>query len=134
MNQLTISQRPQALYLSEQRKFDRHEAIHLLAITERGTGQILDLSCEGFSFGCLYPHTFPAIFSVDILDAKGSHLKKIQVKKIWQTNSVYLNSPASFELVVGVKFTQCTDAQRDEITDLLETQVDADSICSHSEL
>lgn len=130
MNQLTTYQRPQALYLSEQRRFERHEAIHLLAITERGTGRILDISCEGFSFGCLYPHTFPTVFSVDILDAKGCHIKKIQVKKIWETNGDYLNSPAVFELVVGVEFAEYTGAQMDEIDDLLETLEEDNSVCS----
>ena len=131
MNQLTISQRPQAFYLSEQRKFERREAIHLLAITERGTGRILDFSSEGFSFGCLYPHTFPAIFFVDILDAKGSHIKKIQVRKIWETNGNYLSSSAAFELMVGVEFIACTEAQKDELEYLLEALEEDNSVCSY---
>ena len=121
MNQLNISHRPEALYLSEQRKIVRHEAVHLLAITERGTGQILDISCDGFSFGCLYPHTFPTEFHVDILDAKGSHIKKLKVKKMWETNGDYLDSGAVYELVVGVKFSEFTCSQTDGLCFLLDT-------------
>ena len=120
MNQLNISHRPEALYLSEQRKIVRHEANHLLAITERGTGQILDISCDGFSFGCLYPHTFPTEFYVDILDAKGSHIKKIKVQKMWETNSYHLDSEAVYELVVGVKFLDFTSSQTDGLYYLLD--------------
>lgn len=131
MNQLTSYQRPEAFYLSEQRKFTRHEALQLLAITERGTGRILDISCEGFSFGCLYPHTFPSVFSVDILDARGTHIKKIKVRKIWETNGDYLNSPAAFELLVGVEFAECTGAQIDKLDYLFESLQAGDPVCSY---
>ena len=89
MNQLTTHNTPEPHYLSEQRKNERLEVIHLLAITERGTGQILDITREGCSFGCLYPHTFPREFYLDILDAKGSHIKKIKVRKIRETSGDY---------------------------------------------
>ncbi len=131
MNQLNIDHTPEALYLSEQRTIDRQEAIHLLAITERGTGQILDISGEGFSFGCLYPHTFPREFNVDILDAKGSHIKKIRVRKMWETDSDELGSTADFELVVGVKFSACTCAQTDEITHLLDNMEEVNYAYPH---
>lgn len=124
MHQLNISNRPEALYLPEQRKIVRHEAIHLLAITERGTGQILDISSDGFSFGCLYPHTFPTEFMVDILGAKGSHIKRLKVRKMWETHSDYLDSAAVFELVVGVEFSECTCSQTDELNYLLDTMAE----------
>lgn len=127
MNQLNISHRPAAFYLSEQRKIVRHEAIHLLAITERGTGQILDISCDGFSFGCLYPHTFPTEFYVDILDAKGSHIKKIKVRKMWETIGDHLDSGAVYELVVGVKFSEFTSSQSDGLDYLLDAM--EESVC-----
>ncbi len=121
MNQLTIYQTPEALFLSEQRKVERHKAIHLLAITERGTGQILDISDDGFSFGCLYPHTFPSEFHIDILGARGAHIKRLKVRKMWETNADYLDSTAVFELVVGVEFSECTCTQLDELHYLLDT-------------
>lgn len=126
MNQLTIHQRPETVYLSEQRKFERREAIHLLAITERGTGQILNISCDGFSFGCLYPHTFPSEFYIDILGAKGSHIKKCKVRKMWETKADYPDSTAAFELVVGVKFSDYSCSQMDELHDLFDNMADVD--------
>lgn len=120
MNQLTTHQRPETLYLSEQRINERHEVIHLLAITERGTGQILDISREGLSFGCLYPHAFPHEFYLDILDAKGSHIKKVKVRKMWEIDGDYQEDAAIFELVIGVEFTDLSLSQKDDMDDLLD--------------
>ena len=120
MNQLNSYHNAETFCLLEQRRIDRQAATNLLAITERGTGQILDISNEGFSFGCLYPHTFPCEFNVDILDAKGSHIKKLRVRKMWETRSNDLDSAANFELVVGVEFFECTCLQTDELTHLLD--------------
>ena len=120
MDQLAIYQAPEALYLSEQRVNDRHEMINLLAVTERGTGQILDISREGLSFGCLYPHTIPHEFYLDILDAKGSHIKKLKVRKMWEIDGDYQEGAAIFELVVGVEFPDLTQAQADELNYLLD--------------
>ena len=119
MNQLTTYGGPDALYLSEQRKIERHEAVHLLAITARGTGQILDISRDGLSFGCLYPHTFPTVFYVDILDAKGSHIKQIKVRKMWETHGDFNDPTAIFELVIGVEFSELSSLQTEELTYLL---------------
>lgn len=120
MNQLTIQGRPETPYLSEQRKIQRHEVINLLAITERGTGQILDISREGLSFGCLYPHAFPHEFYLDILDAKGTHIKKLKVRKMRETNGDYPEPEAIYELVVGVEFFELTSSQSDELNYLLD--------------
>jgi hypothetical protein len=120
MNQLTIHGRPETPYLSEQRNIQRHEVINLLAITERGTGQILDISREGLSFGCLYPHAFPHEFCLDILDAKGSHIKKLKVRKMRETNGDYREPAAIYELVVGVEFFELTSSQSDELNYLLD--------------
>lgn len=119
MNQLTTHNTPEPHYLSEQRKNERLEVIHLLAITERGTGQILDITREGCSFGCLYPHTFPREFYLDILDAKGSHIRKIKVRKMRETSGDYQED--IFELVVGVEFCDLTSSQSHELDYLLET-------------
>jgi hypothetical protein len=126
MNQLTLHEIPKNLYISEQRKSQRHEAIHLLAVTDRGTGQILNINGEGLSFGCLYPHTFPHVFFLDLLDAKGSHIKKVQVRKMWETHGEYQNSSGEFELVVGVEFTELTSLQEDDLNYLLENMEQPD--------
>ncbi len=131
MNALNIHHKPEALYLSEQRKISRRQTFHLLAITERGTGQILDISNDGFCFGCLYPHTFPPEFYIDILDAKGSHIKKLKVRKMWETNSDYLDSTAVFELVVGVEFHECNGPQSNELNHLLDTMEEGVSAYEH---
>jgi len=121
MNQLTTHNISESLYLSDQRKNQRQEVINLLAITERGTGQVLDISRKGLSFGCLYPHTFSHEFYLDILDAKGSHIKKIKVRKIRETNGDDQDPLEIFELVVGVEFCDLTSTQSHELDYLLET-------------
>ena len=120
MNQVSTHHTPETLYLSEQRINQRHEVIHLLAITERGTGQILDISREGLSFGCLYPHAFPNEFYLDILDAKGSHIKKVKVRKMWEIDGDYQGDAALFELVIGVEFTALSSSQKDDMDYLLD--------------
>jgi hypothetical protein len=120
MNYLTAHQSPENLYFAEQRINERHEVIHLLAITERGTGQILDISSEGLSFGCLYPHDFPHEFYLDILDAKGSHIKKVKVQKMWEINGDCQESSAIFELVIGVEFSNLSAFQKDDLNYLLK--------------
>ncbi len=119
MNLLTLHDRPKIPYLSEQRKIQRYEVLNLLAITTRGTGQILDISRDGLSFGCLYPHSFPHDFYLDILDAKGSHIKAIKVQKIWETNRD-CQETATYELVIAVKFSELTPTQSDELDSLLD--------------
>ena len=120
MNQLTTHQTPESLYLSEQRIIQRHEVINFLAVTERGTGQILDISREGLSFGCLYPHAFPHTFYLDILDAKGSHIKKLRVQKMWEINGDCEEAATIFELVIGIEFSKLSATQADELDYLLD--------------
>jgi hypothetical protein len=124
MNQLTVQKTPDPPYLSEQRKSQRHEIINLLAVTEKGTGQILDINGVGLSFGCLYPHDFPHEFQMDILDAKGSHIKKINVRKIRETTNYFQDPLSTFELVIGVEFFALTSTQADELAYLLENNIE----------
>lgn len=123
MNQLATYKIPETPYFSEQRKNDRHEVINLLAITDRGTGQILDINREGLSFGCLYPHTFPNEFHIDILDAKSSHIKKLKVRKRRETTNDYQEPAGIFELVVGVEFSEITAFQAEELDYLLDNNI-----------
>lgn len=123
MNQLAIYKIPETPYFSEQRKNDRHEVINLLAITDRGTGQILDINREGLSFGCLYPHTFPNEFHIDILDAKSSHIKKLKVRKRRETTGDYQEPAGVFELVIGVEFSEITASQAEELNYLLDNNI-----------
>lgn len=124
MNQLAIHKVPGTPYFADQRKNQRHEVLNLLAVTERGTGQILDINLEGLSFGCLYPHTFPHEFSLDILDAKGSHIKRLNVRKIRETNENYDQGDAGFELVIGVEFYQLAVSQLNELCNLLNNNME----------
>lgn len=124
MNQLTVQKTPEAPYLSEQRKNQRHEIINLLAVTEKGTGQILDINGCGLSFGCLYPHEFPPKFHLDILDAKGSHIKKLKVRKMRETINFFQDPLSTFELVVGIEFIELTCLQADELAHLLENNIE----------
>ena len=123
MNLLTVRKTPGAIYPSEQRKKHRHEVINLLAITERGTGQVLDISCEGLSFGCLYPHTFPREFHIDILEVQGSHIKRLRVRKMRETSGDDQEAPALFEVVLGVEFSDLTPSQAGELEYLLDNNM-----------
>lgn len=125
MNNLSTYRTPETPYLIDQNDPLRHETINLLVVTERGTGQILDIHREGLSFGCLYPHTFPNEFFVDILDAKGSHIKKLKVRKMWETVGDYQEPGSMFELVVGVEFSRLTPTQTDKLDFLLENSLEA---------
>lgn len=120
MNQLDAYKIPETPYFSEQRKNDHHEVINLLAITDRGTGQILDINREGLSFGCLYPHTFPNEFHIDILNARGSHIKKLKVRKRRETNDDDQEPAGIFELVIGVEFAEISAFQAEELDYLLD--------------
>ena len=92
-----------------------HEMISLLAVTKRGTGHILEISHKGLSFGCLYPHTFPHEFRLDVLSARGAHIKKIKVRKIRETKGDVYN------LVVGVEFAELSPSQTEEMNFLFES-------------
>lgn len=104
----------------ERRRRERYKILHILAITGRGTGQIIDIGREGLSFGCLYPHTFPESWSMDIIDARGSHIKELQVRKTWERKIGHPELSPSFELEIGVEFADLTDEQADELEFLLD--------------
>lgn len=118
MNFQTIQSTPEVRFLSEQRKSQRHRDLHLLAITNRGTGQIIDISQDGLSFGCLYPHNFPEEFSLDLLDAKGTHIKSLKVRKVWERRDTSILN-GQFELEVGIEYAELTANQYADLCDLL---------------
>ena len=120
MNQFTVQEMANPGYHQEQRKNQRYRKIQLLAITRLGTGKILDIGSEGLSFGCLYAHAFPAMWSLDIIDAKGSHLKQLKVRKIWERSGGHPELSTEFEVEVGVEFIDLNDLQALELDDLLE--------------
>lgn len=105
--------------LLERRRSERYRIIHILAITGRGTGQVIDIGRDGLSFGCLYPHSFPETWSMDIIDAKGSHIQEIQVRKVWERKLGHPELSSRYELEVGVEFIDLTREQTDELDFLL---------------
>jgi hypothetical protein len=115
MNQLIAQATPAPLYLRERRKDDRSREMHLLVITSRGTGKIVDISRNGLSFGCLYHHTFPEIWSMDLINAKGFYLKGIMVRKVWERTIGHPDLSDSFELEIGVEFMDLTPLQENEL-------------------
>lgn len=121
MNQISVQETSGAIFLTEPRKTEQPQVVHLLAVTDRGTGQILDFSRDGLSFGCLYPHSFPEEWVLDVLDAKGSHIKQLKVRKIWEMSKYHPESSTRFELVVGVEFTHLTPSQADGIEFILDS-------------
>lgn len=120
MDQISVHEPAGPVYLPENQKIERQRVVHLLAVTERGTGQILDISNDGFSFGCLYPHEFPDEWTLDILDSHGSHIKKLKVRKIWEISKYHPHSPTKFELVIGVEFINLTPLQTNGLEFVLE--------------
>ena len=121
MNQIIAQESIALTYLRERRKNDRYQELNLLVITTRGTGKILDINHNGLSFGCLYHHSFPEIWPMDIIDAKGIHLKQLMVRKIWERNSGHPDLLGSFELEIGVEFTTLTPLQENVLDLLLDT-------------
>ena len=116
MNQISYHQQAtQALCFPEQRNSNRCQAQHLLAITSKGTGQIIDISGAGLSFGCLYPHYFQNEWVMDILDAQGTHIKQLRVRKIWQRGENHANISTEFEMEIGVEFLELTQNQIHEL-------------------
>lgn len=120
MNHLNLLEMDAPRNFPERRRNDRYKIVHILAITGRGTGQIIDISREGLSFGCLYPHKFPDEWSMDILDAKGSHIKQLQVRKIWERTTGHPELSDKFDLVVGVEYTGLTALQAEELDFLFD--------------
>lgn len=100
----------------------------MLAVTDRGTGQIMTLSREGISFGCLYPHVFPKEWTLDILDDQSGHVRELRVRKIWEMNRYYFDYDKRFELVIGAEFIDLTDQQAIELETLLENTVNLEPV------
>lgn len=91
--------------------------IDVLAITTKGTGQILEMNNRGLSFGCLYPHSFPHVFHIDLLSAQGSHIKKVKVKKTTEKTKTRRKKDV-FEVIVGVEFTDLSHDQMEKLNNL----------------
>lgn len=126
MNALTVQGQISPQYFPEQRLYERFHIAHLLAVTKWGTGQIFEINHRGLSFGCLYPHTFQDQWTMDILDARGAHVRNLQVEKIWETRSGENDILNRFELIVGVAFIKPNYKQIVEINELLENTEDAE--------
>ncbi len=119
MNQINYHQQAtQVLCFPEQQNSNRCQAQHLLAITPKGTGQIIDISGAGLSFGCLYHHYFQNEWIMDILDAQGTHIKQLKVKKIWQRGENHSDISSEFEMEIGVEFLELTQDQIHELETL----------------
>jgi hypothetical protein len=126
MNALTVQGQISPQYIPEQRHYERFHIAHLLAVTKWGTGQIFEINHRGLSFGCLYPHTFEDQWSMDILDARGSHVRDLQVEKIWEIKNSDQDLLSRFELIVGVAFIKPNYKQIVEINELLENTENED--------
>ena len=121
MNRTALQNHGQAAqYLIEQRGTLRYEMVHLITVTDRGTGKIINISEHGMAFGCLYPHTFEDRLFLDILDAYGTHIVKIPVRKVWERRSTEEGLSEEFDLEVGVEFIELTGHQRSLLKQLLE--------------
>lgn len=111
MNDLRIQHNLTPVFLGERRKNERLIEINLLMVSSRGTGKILDINQDGLSFGCLYPQTFPEVFTLDIINARGLHLKQVTARKTWQRNRGDANLSTAFEMEVGAEFLNLHSAQ-----------------------
>jgi hypothetical protein len=52
---------------------------------------------------------------MDILDSKGSHIKHLKVRKIWEE----INPHSNFEIEIGVEFSEISFYQQEELTSIL---------------
>lgn len=111
MNHLRIQHNLPPVFLGERRKSERLSEINLLMVSNRGTGRILDINHDGLSFGCLYPQTFPEVFALDIINARGLHLKQATVRKTWQRKRGDILLSDEFEMEVGAEFLNLHSAQ-----------------------
>ena len=103
-------------------KFQAHKnrnSISMLAVTTRGTGQVIDIDHSGLTFGCLYRHNFPEVITIDILEKNGSHIKKLKVKKLWERSNREEIDSSDFMLEVRAKFVDLTYHQKNELKALL---------------
>lgn len=122
METITLQERTVAPYLTDPRNSNPSLTNDLLAVTSKGTGQIITLSREGISFGCLYPHLFPQEWNLDILDARGCHIQQLKVRKVWEMNKFHTDFCKEFELVVGAQFVELSDIQLTALENILEKQ------------
>lgn len=111
MNHLRIQHQLPPVFLGERRKSERLSDINLLMVSSRGTGKILDIHQDGLSFGCLYPQIFPEVFTLDIINARGLHLKQATVRKTWQRNRGDIHLSDDYEMEVGAEFLDLYAAQ-----------------------
>lgn len=105
----------------DQRKSHQDAGLHLLVVTWRGTGRILDIDNEGLSFGCLHPHCFPDEWYLGILDDKGTFIENIKVIKVKECFKEFSGQLTKFQIVVRVKFVELTARQASDLDYLLST-------------
>jgi len=119
MDSLSFHESPQTVQSPEPQHSDRMESTDLLALLEWGAGQILEVTSNGLSFGCHYPHTLPDELRMDIL-GEGVHIKDIQVRKFWEKSVDNPELLTRFKVVAGVEFINESQEQSREISQLLE--------------
>lgn len=120
MNHISAQQQTAVPYFRKQRNKLPQPNLQLLAVHKKGAGQIVNINRHGLSFGCLYPHEFPAQWDLDILDAAGSHIENVSVKKIWEIKTCNTAFATRFELMVGVEFINLADSQKHALEQLLK--------------
>lgn len=120
MNSLSFHEPTIPIHLADMRENQRIDVSDLLVVLKWGTGQVLEISHTGLSFGCLYPHILPEQWSMDILDAQGIHLKNLQVRKVWEKTIDHPEPLTRFEIVTGVEFINPTPEQKIDIQSLVE--------------
>jgi len=117
MENLTLHNTISALAYPERRQSVRLPVNHILTVTGKGVGRVITINRCGFSFGCLYPHTFNGLVHLDLLDAAGNHLKQLPVRIVWQKRT--WEEGSEFELLVGAEFQELTPTQSQALDDLL---------------
>jgi hypothetical protein len=110
---------PPNLGLGERRESLRHQVNHLIAITSKGTGKVIDINFEGLCIGCLYPHSFPLIMKIDILGANGTFLKGMHVIKCWENDLSSTCDNTDFEITIGLEFINLNSSQSFELVELM---------------
>ncbi|MFW2365615.1 MAG: hypothetical protein ACN4GW_04315 [Desulforhopalus sp.] len=119
METMTLQEKTLTPYLAVQPDSSTSQTEALLAVTAKGSGQVITLSKEGISFGLLYPHAFSQEWDLDILDDKGGHIQQLRVRKVWEMNRFHTDFCKEFELVIGAQFVNLSKHQETALDQLL---------------
>jgi len=107
------------LDLQNRRKQQRRKFTAAVTIYPQGVGQVIDVSAGGVAFRCYHEQYLLEGGTVDIIDAGGSHLAELPVKKVWESAGEQKSGDSISVTTVGVKFVGLSPEQQVALYELL---------------